>query len=170
MTDKQSMEEHGPDVKILPPDTRIQEKLGKDRRLKDFVTDDSLKNAQRKTKDQVHLFLEEAEQELQAMLTAYQGVLQNKNANREAIDELMRPAFSIKSRAGTFGYDLASKVSKSLHDYIEDKTSVTDDDRTVIEAHIQTLTAIFHGNIKGDGGAVGTQLYESLVKLIAKYT
>lgn len=157
------------DAKILPPSKRLQEKIGQNTKLDNIITEERLDVAQQSAVKSLELFIANTDKDLQALEHTVKADLKAGQAGPKAVQKVLDPAFSIKSRAGVYGYELASSIARSLHHYMEDMTAMQDHDITIVEAHIKALRGVFAHNITGDGEQIGEELIKSLENLIHKY-
>ena len=78
---------------------------------------------------------------------------------REKINIL---AHELRGQGGIFGYPLISEFGKSLYNCTGNSARVTENLLEFVKAHIDGITAVINGNVKGDGGPVGKELLSSL--------
>ncbi|NWH07182.1 MAG: hypothetical protein HXY22_00770 [Alphaproteobacteria bacterium] len=83
--------------------------------------------------------------------------------------EIRDIAHNMKGQGGTFGYPLISMCATSLYDFTSPRAGKTDNHIEIIKAHIDSMTAIIKGRIKGNGGEIGSELMQNLNRAIAKY-
>lgn len=87
------------------------------------------------------------------------------------IERICNACLSIEARSEAYGYTLGCIIARSLSTfcrdyYVEGKPAHL----VIIEKHFQTLSTIYHGRLKGDGGEQGKALASDLGLLIKKYT
>jgi replicative DNA helicase len=95
-----------------------------------------------------------------------QGVLNlASSSDPTLVDVIQNKAFSVKSRAATGGYPLASDVAKSLFEFCEklDETKYN-----VIKLHIAALEQIFSGKFDSKDKEKSQKLLSGLHQLVAK--
>ena len=85
----------------------------------------------------------------------------------EKIDIL---AHELRGQGGVFGYPLMSEFGKSLYNCTGNSARVTENLLEFVKAHIDGITAVINGNVKGDGGPVGKELLSSLEAAKKKYS
>lgn len=153
---------------IIPPDTRLKDKLGRENKLDQFIDPIRVTMAQNIVSTNREVFMAQVTEDMKGLEEAYRYIMEHEDALIPAIQTIYAAAFRIKGLAGTFDYTLASAVAKHLYSYLEHRKTLTAFDRKLIEAHITTLNIIFKKNIKGDGGEVGKQLYAGLTALVSK--
>ena len=150
------------------PDLSLKEKIGVN--LKEILTTEVVKSSQEVITKSQKDFLKWVDNDLSTMENGYTALAKAPENGREAAYEIQKAAFSCKSQAGTFGFDLGSAIAKSLYDFLENDYVEGDRNHTlVIRKHIDTLNTIFHRKIDGDGGKLGNAVYSELGKLINKF-
>ena len=87
------------------------------------------------------------------------------NGARDKINIL---AHKLRGQGGVFGYPLISEFGKSLYNCTGNSARVTENLLEFVKAHIDGITAVINGNVKGDGGAVGKELLSSLEATMEK--
>ena len=78
-------------------------------------------------------------------------------------------AANIKSLGSTFGYPLMTQFGESLRDYCNALSTPSNEQLTVIRAHIDAMRAVIKGRIVGDGGVIGVELMRTLVRAVEKF-
>ena len=101
----------------------------------------------------------------------YRRCVDTPETRHENVATIHDIAHDMKGQGGTFGYDLISIVGESLFDFTESHKDgkIEDNHVELVRAHIDAMKAVFAGRITGDGGAVGTELLNSLEKAKEKY-
>lgn len=82
--------------------------------------------------------------------------------------ELFSTAHDIRGQAAGFGFDLASDVGGSLCQCLKQRQDLSGVDLHVIDAHINVIRACLRQKLKGDGGAIGQELWAELTTLIER--
>jgi len=157
------------EARIIPPDFSIKKIIGEDVDIKQIFSPENVEKAQQVIHTHTDNFLEWVIKDLAALEESYKKAMADIAGSTSEISTLARTAFVIKSQAGTFGYDLATHIAKSLDDFCSQHFKPSLEHMTVVRKHIDTLSVIFHKNIKGDGGTIGSELSQGLVRLIEKY-
>ena len=85
--------------------------------------------------------------------------------NRDAIEEIFGICHNIKGQAGSFGYDLMTKIAAMLCDYIRNAESLPHPPLGIVEGHLMALRFVLEHKIEGDGGEVGEKLVAKLSDL-----
>jgi hypothetical protein len=159
------------DVRILPPDYSIKEKIGMDVNLSEIFTPDRIAQAQKAIDDTQAEFVEWAYKDLVELEHTYRSIAEKpEDAPASRVEKVRKIAFSLKCQAGTFGYPLGSEVAKSLYKYTTTHGSYTSGNVVVLRKHIDALQVILQQNIQGEGGKMGAELMTGLEKLVAKFS
>lgn len=154
--------------RMIMPDYSLKHRIGMEVPPEALIDEEALE--QTAIADADAEFIRWLMNDVQTLETALQTMMKDGNYDEELIEQIKDAAYSIKSRAGTFGYTRASDIAGSLYDFCN-----THYDRantlhlSVLEKHMQALITIFSQNIAGDGGKVGEELMQDLHKLIQKY-
>lgn len=155
----------------LPPSFALKEKIGKDVKMNEVFTTEAIQSSQEIIKETKGDFLKWADTDLKAMNLAYQTAAKDAKEETSCITAIKKGAFSLKSQAGTFGFDLGSIIAKSLYDFCENNYRPQGDHHLlIVRKHLDALQTIFHHDLIGDGGKVGLALLQALGELIHKYT
>lgn len=150
------------------PGKALKGKIGFDINMRQIFTKENIEAAQAHIDNAAGAFRERAIRDIGNLHHTLRNAQQLGNPERY-MGKMRNLAFSIKSHAGTFGYDLGSQVAKSLHAICENPVGQTEHELVIIEKHIDTLRTIFQKDIKGLGGPIGAELMVSLDALIRKY-
>lgn len=87
-----------------------------------------------------------------------------------AMEKMNLLAHELRGQGGVFGYPLISEFGKSLYNCTGSSARVTENLLEFVKAHIDGITAVIKGNMKGDGGPVGKELLGSLEAAKKKYS
>lgn len=150
------------------PGKALKSKIGFDINARQIFTKENIQGAQEFINDTAEAFQQWVMKDISQLMHLYRNACQVENP-KKYYKPIQNIAFSIKSHAGTFGYDLASLVAKSLYAACERPLADSKLQLLVIEKHIKTLHTIFKGDIQGDGGAIANELLEGLEAMILKY-
>lgn len=152
------------------PNFTLKEKIGKDVSIGEILNTENVRDSQQVIDNTRKDFVKWVRNDVSNLESFYdQAALDPDNALPFVVD-IQKTAFSIKAQSGTFGYDLASAIAKSLYDFCENNYVVGDAKHIlVIRKHIDTLNVIFRKDVKGDGGKLGQAVYSALGKLIAHF-
>lgn len=89
--------------------------------------------------------------------------------SQKTLAALQDYAFSIKSRADTGGFKLASDVSRSLFEFCEKYVKVMDGTKfSTLKLHVAALEEIFTGKFNSEDEQKRKQLLSGLQKLVMK--
>lgn len=86
---------------------------------------------------------------------------------QEAVGQLRRQCHDIKGEAGTFGFPLLSDIADLFGDYLRE-TPLEKQKPEAIKAYVDTFEVVWTRRIKGNGGDLGRQLIQSLIKVNQK--
>lgn len=150
------------------PGKALKGKIGFDINMRQIFTKESIAGAQGFIDDNAERYRELALRDIGQLHHTLRNAQQFNNTERY-LSKLDKLAFSIKSHAGTFGYDLGSQVANSLQSICQNPLDVPQSELIVIEKHIETLHHIFRHDVKGRGGDTGDALMNGLNDLIRKY-
>ena len=108
---------------------------------------------------------------LDKLLAYYDWATGARHAERAAAFSAMNQiAAEIRRRGGESEYPLTARFASSLGDFTSVGAERTDNHLKIVTAHIDAMRAIVHGGIKGDGGAIGVELLQSLRQAIHRYS
>lgn len=151
----------------LPANRELADAIGKDIKAADIFTESLIKKAQEELQGQEHVFVQWASDDIGKLESAFAEIAKNPTSSA-ARDTILQAAYSIKSQAGIFGYDLGTQVAGSLVDYLEAHQRIGEDQLTVLHKHIETIRVVFTHKIKESGGSLGLELLANLHKLVKK--
>jgi len=69
---------------------------------------------------------------------------------------------AMRGQGSTFDYPLVSQIADSGHAFISAAKNMNAENLSLVRAHVESLRAVVHGDIKGDGGFVGVELLAAL--------
>ena len=158
------------DVTIINADYRLKEKIGKHVSIRDLFSPEALKRAQQVISDSTDEFITLIRDDLEFLERYYTLITHDTKAQqkREDIETLTNVALSVKSRAGTFNYALASHVAESLYNILVEKKHISEKHARAVRIHIDTLYVIFNETITEMGGLQGKEIIEMLFELIKR--
>ena len=132
--------------------------------LSSLITPEIIKNAQKAIDDLGEASMQWIRDDISLMQVSYEKLKAGYSAF--AFENIKEPALSIRARAGTFGYRMASDVARLLYLFLSINFVPTNPRHlVVIEKHIQVLMLIFAQKIKEREG-LGAELYSELEHLI----
>lgn len=152
-------------VTVLKPDLTLKRRAGK--LLGKLMRGENIQKADALIQQDAHMaFIKDAAVDL-AELSRHIDILFSENVSLEERDHSVKAAseiaFRIKSRAGTFGYQLASDIAQALLHYLE--TSGSTLNAKGFRAHYEALRGILSGRLQGDGGKTGQEILTELTAL-----
>jgi len=151
-----------------PPNQTIRKKIGQSVQLHSIFTPEKIKDCQEIVDKACDNFSEEALNNLAVIELEYTKAVANIANSKSYIKNIANMVFALKGQAETLGFTLGYEVAKSLHDYILRSFKGDKESLLVIRKHLDILETVLKENIRGDGGAMGSELLEHLTKLIKK--
>jgi len=156
--------------RMIMPDYSLKKKIGFDippeliaNPLMLAQSEDEIENVQAE-------FLQFMIKDVHQLEAAYQLLVSNPEHISRLAETIKELTFSIKARAGIFGYIRATEVAGQLYNFIRRHWDRDNRNHLIIlEKHIQTISVIFQQRITGDGGEIGRELLKDLARLINKY-
>lgn len=88
----------------------------------------------------------------------------------EKTKEIFTVAHEIKDISSLCGYGLASHFGESLRDYISKTTLNLNNQRIIIQAHIDALNTVHKNDLGDDGGPIADELKKKVKIAIEKYS
>ena len=105
-----------------------------------------------------------------AALEASQIAIADGAAIAPNVERISNACLSIMARSEAYGYDLGGQVASQLQSFSQQHFKAGKEGHlVVIEKHIQTLSLIYNGRLRGDGGDTGKALAHDLGLLVRKY-
>lgn len=115
-------------------------------------------------------FFDNALSELNSMEEAYAYAMEFPPEGEAAVKNISNQVFILKHQAETLGYTLLTQASDSLYDFCSLYFRPGDSAQfIVIRKHLDTIKFIVREKMRGDGGAKGHELIQSLHLLRKKY-
>lgn len=156
------------DIIFVDPDFSLKEKIGDGVSMKDIFSPEKILLAQKIIFEAQDDFLQWIVSDLRDLEEAYASISNNPLHTLSDIKMLSGCVLSVKSRSGTFGFDLASVVADMLLRLIKDQEIITTNLLRIIRKHIDVLYVIYQRRIVGTGGELGKDLMETLSALAKK--
>ena len=148
-----------------PPNT-LKQKVGSGGLAKDIL-------------DKAQLLLEENRIDFEPIALCYMELLRraldkanNPPANASdtlLLDGLISPIMQLKANGGMFHYPLVTKISEEIVLFLENVKRPDTDVQEIIHAYETTISAILQGEIKGDGGVKGENLFLAIKDACRRY-
>jgi hypothetical protein len=155
-------------VRVIKPDTSLKDRIGSDVNLRDILKPEVIEEAQQVIDEKKDEYLDLIRQDIAQMEAIFEK-MPDVQVDMQLLATLLQHAQNVRDRAGTFHYQLASDIARSLINY---SGRIRQDDahyRLVLRKHLDGIQTVFRENITGSGGLVGVDLLESLQLLIEKY-
>lgn len=154
-------------VEILPPNKRLIQMIGDDVKGSDLFTEKVISGAQEEIKKKESEFLAWADDDIRILESSYKK-LKDDHHDEEAKTKLLAAAYSLKSQAGIFGYDMGTEVSRMLLDYMPADKAVNEHSLIVLRKFLDTISVVFRLKVKEAGGDIGAALIKGLQILTKK--
>lgn len=156
--------------RMIMPDYGLKKKIGFDIPAELITNPLTVAQSEEEIKNVQEEFLAAMIKDVQKLESAHKLLATTPEHEKRIIENIKDITFSIKSRAGMFGYIRATEVASQLYNFLRRYYSRDNPNHLIIiEKHIQTISVIFHDGITGDGGQVGSDLLKDLARLINKY-
>ncbi len=150
---------------IIAPDYSLRRQISGNKPLSTLITPDIVKEAQKAMDTMADASLEWLREDIGHIQSAYDAL--KTGYSLAVFDALKEATLSIKARAGTFGYRMASDVARLFYLFLTTNFKPTTPRHlVVIEKHVQVLTIVLAQKIKEREG-IGAELYRELERLIA---
>jgi len=162
-------QEDSDEVRFIAPDFGLKRKIGEDVDLKVILSQENIEKVQHVVDRYQKDFIIWVEKDITTLMQALRYTEQNMSKSIPYLTKIKKAAFSIKSQAGTFGFDLASQVARSLESFCERDFRFEEEQVVVLRKHIEALRTIVSQQIGGTGGAMGEELMGALNRLTQKY-
>jgi two-component system chemotaxis response regulator CheY len=156
------------DITLVNADYSLKEKIGEDISIKEILSPEKIQEAQQIIANAKDEFMQWIVSDLRDLEESYITLNNNPAHKPTDVKTLSGCILSIKSRAGTFGFDLASIVSDMMLRLIKDHQSISPSLLRAVRKHIDVLYVIFQRNIQGSGGELGKDLMDTLTALAKK--
>ncbi|MDD5585881.1 MAG: hypothetical protein PHY92_02855 [Alphaproteobacteria bacterium] len=166
MTTVAAMTDSEDDVKILPPDRALQEKLG-GVNLDQLFSPQVVVAAQQVIVQSSDRLLDESVSEMERLERAARALAAAPDKATQVLPEIIASSFSLKSKAGLSGYELVAAVAKSLHLRCEEygAANLTAANLEMIRWHVESLKRLLPLKVKGLGGPIGEEILAELTKI-----
>ncbi|HYE48648.1 MAG TPA: hypothetical protein VEB20_03585 [Azospirillaceae bacterium] len=157
---------HQVEIIVLP--NRLQAKAGGKKGQQGAIDPAAIERAQ------LHLSrMSEAHQaqtriDLTELQAAFMMATGDAERRKDHLRKVYKIADGILTLGKTFGYDLLSEFANSLNHFLVSLESPTPAQMQVVALHIDAMQAVVRENIKGDGGALGKAMSQSLAAARAK--
>jgi CheY-like chemotaxis protein len=166
--DQRTRPDGGPKVNILRANRSLHEMLGSVDAA-DILIEEVISEAQIELMKAEGDFVIWVKDDIAKLEAAYSALATNPT-NNAARENLLDAAYTIKSQAGIFGYDLGTHVADMLITYLGAHILFSPEHLVVTRKHIDTMSVIFTQKVKDAKGDIGQSLVDSLSKLVVKFS
>ncbi len=138
-----------------------------------FLDEKAIKRAQAAIDAKVTEYTDELESMLARLNSTWNSALENaKNpeATKQHASAMHNYANNIKDLAATYDYDLMEYFGHSLRDFCEKVDFSNKAHKTIVQAHIDVMTAAWRKKIKGSDEEMAKELKETLAKAIEQHS
>jgi hypothetical protein len=155
-------------VRIIKPELSIHKKLGGIKFSQAFDSKD-ISSAENVVANSKSLFLVETAKDFLGFKNYYNS-LDLENLTKENYEKLSALAFSIKSRAGTGGFPLASEVTNSLYQFCDKAAAaLPKNGHRAVVMHFMALTEILEGRFEVNNQEKASKLVNGLNEVSKKF-
>lgn len=148
----------------LPPNMELRNQLGIGAEL---LNEAAIGNAQMELLKAESEFVEWARDDIAQLETAYARLVASPQ-DAAVYNDMREVAYSIKSQAGIFGYELGTAIGGLLARYLSAHDRIEGDQLLVVRKHIDAIVVIFTQKIKDAGQDIAQDLVTALRKLTVK--
>lgn len=153
--------------KAPSPTSAIRKKIGKNVNMHDVFSPEKIKECDAIIERANNEFLKEALGIWQSIIHDFGDLYANPDASLPILKKITKSSLEIKGKLDAIGYGLGMKIAKSLHDFAE-KDCVPQKHMVIYGKHIDAMNTVIRSNLKGDGGAIGSEIMKALAILIKK--
>ena len=93
----------------------------------------------------------------------------NPDQHPHLIARVAHASLEIKGAGGTIGFDLLTRIGKSLNDFVTGLTSLQSTQIAIITLHIDAMHAVLANHVTGAGGEVEAALVNTFDEARAKF-
>lgn len=151
-----------------------EQKLGLNEKLKNVKFEEAfdtttVQKAEQVVKRSEDEFKKAVEEDFSQLKETFERIAADIERSQKMLDELQETAFSIKSRADTGGYGLASDVARSLFEFCEKYMFMIDSTKFItLKLHVNALDEIFKGKFDMKNKENSDKLLNGLYRLVQK--
>lgn len=107
---------------------------------------------------------------IEELIQAHHRALEEPERGLVHLSAINEIAHELRGQGGIFGYPLMTQFGKSLYDVTGEDAQISPALLDLIDAHIDLIKVVTRQKVKGDGGAVGKQLLNSLAEAKKKFS
>ena len=153
--------------KIAPSSSAIRKKIGNKVNMRDIFTPEKLKECEAIIEKAHTDFLQDALDIWKLIINNFAELTANPDESHAIIKKIADNSLAIKGKLDAVGYGLGMKIAKSLNEFATNDTS-PQKHMVIYGKHIDAMNTVIRANLKGDGGAIGTEMTQALSALIKK--
>ena len=153
--------------KMLAADHKLKKKVGILDSISSIITPQMLADAQHA----IDAFRDEAQHWVGHDMTELGKLLKSMEHSKadEVLEDIKSKLLSIKSRAGTFGYTLASNIAFNFYSFMRNDFRIRNTQHWVIvNKHYDVLRVVLANNVLGEGGEMEAELARQLSEMTEK--
>jgi hypothetical protein len=163
---------------MADPETKVQI-INPPNTLRSMVDDGKLsKGLDPSLLNKAEKALEDAKPQIEAHVKGEVGRLQavmsrvvaSQGADTGALQELFHVAFELKGQGTSAGYSMVTRFADSLCRYTEIIKAPGAKEMAIMKAHVDSITAIINGGIRGDQNPIGVAIAAELEKVVGRPT
>jgi len=148
----------------VAPEFQLRKKMGLMHSLASVITPELLRSAQLAIESFEDQSLKWIADDIASLERAFQMIVEHKTD--EAVEEATSHLLSIKSRAGTFNFELPSQIAFSLYSFLRNGFEPGNMQHVlVLQKHIEVMKIILSRQVKGMGGVMEQELMQGLSML-----
>lgn len=158
-----------PDVpQLILPDYQLKQKLGEAESLDKIITPQVLAEAQQVIESLRDESLHWIRDEVQELNQLYRQMVQSGDENvKERMGDVL---LSLKSHAGTFGYQNTSQLAQQLYQFVRfDLMTGSSKHNHVLLKHIQSITVMLRHHAEGKAMDKENWLMQALTQLVVRF-
>ena len=149
------------DVHKVAPEFQLRKKMGIVGGLGKVITPELLKSAQETIQGFQEESLKWIAEDIAELEKCFHKMIHDKS--QEAVDDAIEKLLSIKSRAGTFDYELTSQIAFTLYSFLREGYQIGNMQHVLIlQKHIEVLKIILARQVTGQGGVMEQELVRGL--------
>lgn len=150
-----------------PSSSAIRKKIGNKVNMRDVFTPEKLKECEAIIKKANTDFLKDALDVWKLIINDFAELTENPSESHKILPKIAQNSLSIKGKLDAIGYGLGMKIAKSLHEFAVNDT-FPQKHMVIYGKHIDAMNTVIRANLKGDGGAIGSEITQALSALIKK--
>ena len=154
-------------VRIMRPENTLLQKIGSDVKVRELLKPEVIEQAQQLVDEQRIAFLNWRTEDAEKLPAAFAAL--STGEPEEGMARIYHHACLVRDRAGTFNYQMATDVARSLVNYLDALNGIDHSRELVIQKHLEGIDMVFRMDISGNGGLAGMELLDGLSKLVAKF-